>query len=212
MAYCSTCGAALAEDARFCTKCGAAVQTGDPDAAILPSFPTDHAERPAPRDAAIAGYWWRALGYVIDGVILAIVNAVVVRGFSLSTVAANVVGAIVVFCYATGLIWLNGGRTLGMMACRLRCVRATDQGPVGAGPAALRAAVAGVFLALRDLHPVHIYKHPDAHQKVLEAHSELIVLALLIPLLVDLLWPAWDGRRQALHDKAAGTVVVRQGA
>jgi uncharacterized RDD family membrane protein YckC len=27
--------------------------------------------------------------------------------------------------------------------------------------------------------------------------------------LLDLLWPAWDSQRQALHDKAAGTVVVR---
>ena len=27
--------------------------------------------------------------------------------------------------------------------------------------------------------------------------------------LLDLLWPLWDPRRQTLHDKAAGTVVVR---
>jgi uncharacterized RDD family membrane protein YckC len=26
---------------------------------------------------------------------------------------------------------------------------------------------------------------------------------------VDLLWPLWDGQRQTLHDKAAGTVVVQ---
>jgi len=27
--------------------------------------------------------------------------------------------------------------------------------------------------------------------------------------IADLLWPAWDGRRQALHDKVAGTQVVQ---
>ena len=32
-------------------------------------------------------------------------------------------------------------------------------------------------------------------------------VALLLQLL-NVLWPLWDGRRQALHDKAAGTVVV----
>jgi uncharacterized RDD family membrane protein YckC len=30
----------------------------------------------------------------------------------------------------------------------------------------------------------------------------------IIPL-VDYLWPLWDGRNQSLHDKAAGTVVIR---
>jgi uncharacterized RDD family membrane protein YckC len=32
---------------------------------------------------------------------------------------------------------------------------------------------------------------------------------LVITLVVDYLWPLWDGRNQSLHDKAAGTVVVR---
>jgi uncharacterized RDD family membrane protein YckC len=34
---------------------------------------------------------------------------------------------------------------------------------------------------------------------------------LAIILLVDYLWPLWDGRNQSLHDKAAGTVVIRTG-
>ena len=28
--------------------------------------------------------------------------------------------------------------------------------------------------------------------------------------LVDVLWPLWDGRKQALHDKVASTAVVRK--
>jgi uncharacterized RDD family membrane protein YckC len=32
---------------------------------------------------------------------------------------------------------------------------------------------------------------------------------LVITLVVDYLWPLWDGRNQSLHDKVASTVVVR---
>lgn len=35
-------------------------------------------------------------------------------------------------------------------------------------------------------------------------------LACSVYTLLDLLWPLWDGKRQALHDKAAGTNVVRR--
>ena len=31
---------------------------------------------------------------------------------------------------------------------------------------------------------------------------------LLVPWALDMLWPLWDPARQALHDKAARTVVV----
>lgn len=33
--------------------------------------------------------------------------------------------------------------------------------------------------------------------------------AFMIPFVVDVLWPLWDPRRQALHDKVVDTVVVR---
>jgi uncharacterized RDD family membrane protein YckC len=33
-------------------------------------------------------------------------------------------------------------------------------------------------------------------------------LGFVIVFLVNILWPLWDPRRQALHDKVAGTVVV----
>jgi uncharacterized RDD family membrane protein YckC len=32
---------------------------------------------------------------------------------------------------------------------------------------------------------------------------------LIIPGLLDVLWPLWDGKHQALHDKLVGSVVVR---
>ena len=39
--------------------------------------------------------------------------------------------------------------------------------------------------------------------------SAVLELLYLLGSGLDLLWPAWDKRRQALHDKVAGTVVVR---
>ena len=36
-------------------------------------------------------------------------------------------------------------------------------------------------------------------------------LLLFVPLLLSYLWPLWDDRGQALHDKGAGTRVVRAG-
>ena len=32
---------------------------------------------------------------------------------------------------------------------------------------------------------------------------------LTLPLIVDYLWPLWDGRKQSLHDKAVRSIVVR---
>ncbi|NYG07920.1 putative RDD family membrane protein YckC [Phycicoccus badiiscoriae] len=39
--------------------------------------------------------------------------------------------------------------------------------------------------------------------------SPALDILYLLGSALDLLWPAWDPRRQALHDKVAGTVVVR---
>ena len=46
------------------------------------------------------------------------------------------------------------------------------------------------------------------------ARSYIVVFLWLmvwsaLPLILDSLWPLWDPKRQTLHDKAAGSVVVR---
>jgi len=32
---------------------------------------------------------------------------------------------------------------------------------------------------------------------------------LIIPGLLDVLWPLWDGKKQSLHDKLVGSVVIQ---
>jgi uncharacterized RDD family membrane protein YckC len=40
----------------------------------------------------------------------------------------------------------------------------------------------------------------------------LLYILWIIPIIVDALWPLWDAKRQALHDKVADTIVVRTGS
>ena len=39
--------------------------------------------------------------------------------------------------------------------------------------------------------------------------ERLLGFLLFIPLVIDLLFPAWDPRRQTLHDKVTNTVVIK---
>jgi len=80
---------------------------------------------------------------------------------------------------------LNGsemGQTFGKRVLGIHVRDAASGGPIGADRAGLRYIVVGLF--------------------------RIIPFFGLFTLL-DGLWPLWDPRRQALHDKIAGSVVVR---
>ena len=71
------------------------------------------------------------------------------------------------------------GQTVGNMAVHTRVVDARTGGPISYGKALGRWA------------------------------SEFVlVLLLVIPWILDVLWPLWDRDNQTLHDKMAGTVVL----
>ena len=76
------------------------------------------------------------------------------------------------------VFWTTTGQTVGKMAVGISVRRAAEPGPLPVGTALLRRLV------------------PLA--------GEFISLLTLI----DYLWPLWDDKRQALHDKLAGTQVV----
>lgn len=72
------------------------------------------------------------------------------------------------------------GQTVGNMAVHTRVVDSQTGGPISYGKALGRWA------------------------------SELLlVILLLIPWILSILWPLWDANNQTLHDKMAGTVVLR---
>jgi uncharacterized RDD family membrane protein YckC len=139
-----------------------------------------------------AEYWRRAVGAILDGILVGLVSLVflipshaftfhhgtgarspgVVRGEDLLIIA---VGAL----YAAFLIGLRG-QTLGMMAVRIKAVDRSTGGLIGF-PRALG----------RDLL------------------ERLFGILFVIPLIVDLLFPLWDAQRQTLHDKAVNSIVIR---
>jgi uncharacterized RDD family membrane protein YckC len=80
---------------------------------------------------------------------------------------------------------LNGsemGQTFGKRALGIQVRDAASGGPIGLERAALRYVVVGLFR---------------------------IVPFFGLFTILDGLWPLWDRRRHALHDKLAGSVVVR---
>jgi uncharacterized RDD family membrane protein YckC len=62
--FCTHCGVALYEGAAFCSACGQPVSAGAPQA--------------APRRVAYAGFWLRAVAWVIDTLVLVIPSVAIV--------------------------------------------------------------------------------------------------------------------------------------
>jgi uncharacterized RDD family membrane protein YckC len=79
----------------------------------------------------------------------------------------------------------RNGQTLGKQICRIRVVR-QDGLPVGVGTAVVRELIFRWLLI-----------------------GLLGSFVLAIPALFDALWPLWDRQKQTLHDKGAGTLVVK---
>lgn len=121
------------------------------------------------------GFWRRVGAYIVDGVVLFVLFAVVGSGTSGDPSAANGLGLLIDVVYFVGLWTYWNGQTLGNKLLGIRVVK-TDGSPVNLVTALVRYV--GVILAA-------------------------------IPLLIGLIWVAFDREKQGWHDKIAGTYVVR---
>lgn len=133
--------------------------------------------------ARFGGFWIRVVAYIIDAVILGVVQGiidVIVRanpsdpsspGYSVAAVLQIVISA----AYFAGL-WTYWGATLGQRIFKLRVVDANTMQPIGLGKALVR------WLGL--------------------------VLSFLV-CFIGVIWVAFDGRKQGWMDKIAGTLVVQ---
>ncbi|MFI5035495.1 MAG: RDD family protein [Acidimicrobiales bacterium] len=206
MAYCTNCGTEEVPGQQFCPHCGTATSGGFAEPGTLPYFPMD-----PPRVAGppLAGYWWRVLGFLIDNIILGLAINLPLRSTSLSFYTLSLINVAVVFAYATFLLSRMRGQTFGMMVARVRCVNAGDLQPVTLAQAAQRTALYCVVDLVATIYHYTRYLHPNAAQTAQNTHHAVVAFLFFIPLLVDLLWPAWDKRNQTLHDKIAGTLVLR---
>ena len=171
----------------------------------------------------LAGWWWRVLAAVLDNVLLAVVVTIVgapvwlpiyeaFAAYLQAVMEAAQAGAaappvmdpnqlvpvraqviLTALTVGLGLVYHVGflrwkGATLGKLACRLRVVpvdQGRHSGPLAWNTVVIRAAI-----------------------WVLPGISSLLVLFTV----VDALFPLWQPKRQALHDLAAKTQVVRRGA
>ncbi len=88
--------------------------------------------------------------------------------------------------YGTVLCGSRRGQTVGMMVVGVRAVRADTLERLGYPRAGIRALAEGVLRSL-----------------------DLISPFLLLVWLLDFLFPLWDQKRQTLHDKVGGSVVLR---
>jgi uncharacterized RDD family membrane protein YckC len=158
---------------------------------------------------SVAGFWWRVLGFVIDSIILGVLINLPLRQSSLSFYTDAIIQVVAAFLYF-GVFVNVGGATPGMRICRMRCVSASGS-RVTAAQAYTRALVYCVLVLIASFYQLHTYVHPTTAETHRLARQFAIYLLLVAPHYLDLLWAAWDSKRQTLHDKAAGTIVVRTG-
>ncbi|MGH9114397.1 MAG: RDD family protein, partial [Acidimicrobiales bacterium] len=92
---------------------------------------------------------------------------------------SRLIEPLVIAAYQILLLGQVRNQTVGNMAARTRVVDARSGGTIGYDKAAIRAIV------------------------------ELVLNYTVIGGLLDILWPLWDRQNQTLHDKAAGTVVLK---
>lgn len=148
---------------------------------------TPPAAAPGPQLAVgeLATYGSRVVGFLLDGVLLFAAGLAVLLVFRAvlgSSNAANpavVVGGYLIPFSYTTYLISQRGQTVGMRVAKVRCVMA-DGSELTTGRAAGRSAMALVMGII-----------PYVGQ------------------LVDLLFPVWDKKRQTVHDKVVGTVVVK---
>jgi len=136
---------------------------------------------PTDVDVPLAGWGFRALGAIADAVVIGLATYLIDRVTAIHGRTGYLyLDLAVSFGYSFALIGF-WGHTLGMALLRLDAVDAIDgRLPIGPTKAAIRSLAAGVLTIIP------------------------------IAAIVDLLWPLWDPRNQTLHDKAAGTVVLRR--
>lgn len=96
------------------------------------------------------------------------------------------------------------GSTIGRQTARIIVVKAGTDGPIGYGRAIVRT---GSVLAMRALLPISwviAFRTEEAPEMAITAFACVVLLNVL-----DIMWMLWDPRRQTLHDKVAGSMVVR---
>jgi uncharacterized RDD family membrane protein YckC len=183
--FCATCGASVQAGAPFCPGCGAR----QPDAIPAAAYP-------AIFSAGYASWGTRALGFVVDSLLVGVAMAI------LYFVLAGVV---------TSMSAVVGHGAAGGVCCMFIVLFPLATLLVGAYNGVYLIAQRGYSIGQGLVN----IKVVDAGGNLLTQGAALIRLLVraamgFIPVLpfLDLLWPLWDARGQTLHDKAVNCYVV----
>ena len=162
----------------------------------LPSYPNDAAQREAaagpPGVRSDYASWGRRVGaYLLDALVIAVPFIVIIVIALLAgdpeeddgtwgiIGIAYLLTIVAPFIYFTVMHGRESGQTLGKRWVRIRVADDSTGRSIGYGRAFGRYAITFVFWLI------------------------------VIPAILDYLWPLWDRKKQALHDKVVGSVVVR---
>ena len=166
-------------DATHCSVCGQA--TSQTIASEQTTLPTQ------------LGTWWQRVGATImDNLVLLLPSALV--GIGATAFAGSYVGeiAILIFqgMYFTRMLSSPTSQTVGNRVAKTRVVDATT----GAAPTRQQA--------FRRWLPIALFQ-------AVGITASIVLFPLAILIAIDYFLPLYDKRNQTLHDKFAGTIVIK---
>jgi uncharacterized RDD family membrane protein YckC len=223
--FCSRCGTSLVEGTTFCTNCGApqgiaapvAAPIGSPMSAPVAAYPTSGAIAP-PMGAVpmnyvavpvmpYAGFWLRAVAYLLDGLIVGVVTVPIIIGLAVATGLSAALGSMgenagndpaaifatagFVMFFSLLLLILLGGLWLYYALLE----SSNWQGTVG-------KKALGLIVTDLDGRRVSFARATGRF------FSRLITG--LVPLMIGYILAGITAKKQALHDMIAGTLVLRK--
>lgn len=176
----------------------------------------------------LAGWWRRAGGLLLDGLIIGVPGAIAgfavgyhaVRsgavtgpgfsGFSTTTTSSGIVAVSVLTALAgvayAGILIGARGQTVGMMAVGVRAVDLHSGGPLGYASSWRRAGVAFALVGLAGV--IESFVRLTGSSTGQTTAIVLLGVASLAGKLTTYLWPLGSARNQTLQDKAVSSVVV----
>jgi uncharacterized RDD family membrane protein YckC len=158
----------------------------------------------------LAGWWHRAVGFILDGIIVAVPTFIlgkVLNNTTTERVTVNLVLTFAGIAYAAILLQTQG-KTLGMRALSLQAISARTGSELTVGRAWSRSLVAFALYGLVT-EVAFLYEASQPPGWITHHHEVTGLLLASYLFLLTFLWPIWDSRNQTLQDKAVGSVVIR---
>ena len=161
-------------------------------------------------DAHLAGWWVRALAYILDWCLAGIPSFVLIEVYPQGT-PGRLIGYLLIpsvtITYGAILIG-HYGRTVGMRLLHIRAIDGATGRTVARRDAWVRALTAFALYGLTDWILLLVeWGRPtgwSSHHHPIVGTFEVVQLVLDLTLLM----PIWDTNNQTLQDKSVGSIVV----